>query len=468
MMDCDANMMEFRSKMEHADIHPMTISLFERYYRQLVSGETGIIDERDILPLKSLPGSEDMDEYAESGIGGLSKAVVIKLNGGLGTSMGMDRTKSLLEVKKGLTFLDIIAEQIMRIRADYGANVPLLFMNSDLTRNDTLQILRKYQSLAMQDIPLDFIQSRVPKIRKKDLAPVAYPADPGLEWNPPGHGDVYYSLQISKCLESLLNKGFRYAFISNADNLGAELDPLILGYFITKKCSFLMEAAKRTSADRKGGHLAIHKDGYLVLREIAQCAEKDRNHFSNIDKHYFFNTNSIWIHLEKLRDLLIQKDGFLDLPLIRNIKTVNPRDPESEPVYQLETAMGSAISRFDHTAAIRVPRTRFLPVKTTDDLIGLWSDAYYITDRFHVRLAPECSLAPISMLDKKFYGMIDQLQAKFPYGAPSLKYCTDWLIEGDVVFEKDVVIRGSARIINHSGSTIIIPAGTVIENDLIF
>lgn len=468
MTECNGKVIKFREKMVHADCHPMTISLFERYYHQLVSGETGVIDERDILPLESLPGSGEIAEYSDCGIRGLSEAVVIKLNGGLGTSMGMDQTKSLLEVKKGLTFLDIIAQQVMRIRTEYGAMVPLLFMNSDATRNDTLHRLRTFHSLVLKDIPLDFIQSRVPKVRKADFSPVIYPSDPGLEWNPPGHGDIYYALQISKCLETLLDKGYRYAFISNADNLGAELDPSILGYFSTKKCSFLMEVATRTNADRKGGHLAIHKDGYLVLREIAQCAENDRKHFSDIEKHHFFNTNSIWIHLEKLRDLLIQKSGFLDLPLIRNLKTVNPRDPESEAVYQLETAMGSAISRFDNTAAICVPRTRFLPVKTTDDLIGLWSDAYYLTDRFHVRLAPERSSAPVSILDRKYYGMIDQLQAKFPCGAPSLKFCTDWSIEGDVVFENDVVIRGSTRIINRSGSTKIIPAGTVIETDLIF
>lgn len=459
-------MKEFREKMLQAEVHPLTISLFERHYNRLVSGEMGIIDENEIFPLESLPNSENLAEFTKIGVDGIASAIVIKLNGGLGTSMGLDCAKSLLEVKQGLTFLDIISKQILRVRSEFNAMVPLLFMNSERTRRDTLPVLKKYPSLVHKDIPLDFIQSRVPKIREKDFAPVTYLPDPELEWNPPGHGDIYYSLYLSKCLDTLLSSGYRYAFISNADNLGAELDPAILGYFISHNCSFLMEVARRTDADRKGGHLARHKDGYLILREIAQCSEKDRIHFSNIEKYFFFNTNSIWVHLEKLRDLLIHNDEFLDLPLIRNVKTVNPRDPESEKIIQLETAMGSAISKFENAEAICVPRTRFLPIKTTDDLIGLWSDAYYVTEKYHIRLVPECKSAPISKLDRNYYGMIDQLRSRFPHGAPSLKHCKSWSVEGDVIFEKGVVVHGSPRIINSSGTVKTIPAGTFIGKDL--
>ncbi len=461
-------MYEFKEKMIQADIHPLTITLFERNYNRLVSGETGIIGETEISPLGSLPSSEDLSEYTNRGIDGIASVVVIKLNGGLGTSMGLDRAKSLLEVKQGMTFLDIISNQVLRVREEYNSLVPLLFMNSERTRKDTLPVLKKYPSLLHRDIPLDFIQSRVPKVSKKDYSPVAYPQDPELEWNPPGHGDIYYSLYLSKCLEKLLSSGYQYAFISNADNLGAELDPAILGYFISQKCSFLMEVARRTDADRKGGHLARHKDGYLILREIAQCAEKDHVHFSNIEKYGYFNTNSIWIHLEKLRDLLVHKNEFLDLPLICNMKTVNPRDPKSEQVFQLETAMGSAISKFENAEAICVPRTRFLPIKTTDDLIGLWSDAYYISDKYHIRLDPDSVSAPISKLDRKYYGMIDQLRSRFPFGVPSLKRCSSWSVEGDIVFEKGIAIHGSPRIVNSSGKTQTIPSGTVIDRDLDF
>ncbi len=215
---------------------------------------------------------------------------------------------------------------------------------------------------------------------------------------------------ISGCLDNLLDKGYRYAFISNSDNLGAELDPSILGYFASGNYSFMMEVAERTDADRKGGHLARHRDGCYILREIAQCAPEDRDCFADINRHRFFNTNSIWIHLEKLRETLRKTGGFLGLPLIRNRKNLNPRDPDSEAVYQMETAMGAAISSFKNSTAICVPRTRFLPVKTTDDLIGLWSDAYVITELFQLRLAPGKKQGVISRLDERFYRMVGQLQ----------------------------------------------------------
>ncbi|MBN1878989.1 UTP--glucose-1-phosphate uridylyltransferase [bacterium] len=455
--------MAFRRKMTEAGLHPSTIRSFENYYRHVCSGHSGMIAESDLEPLKSLTRYEDLHGYLKDGIRELPRTAVIKLNGGLGTSMGMDRAKSLLEVKKGLTFLDIIARQVLRIRSDFNAPVPLILMNSEGTQEDTRSFLRRYSDLPVGRIPMDFIQNRVPKIRQSDLSPVDYPDDRDLEWNPPGHGDIYSALHVSGCLDALLRQGYLYAFISNSDNLGAELDPAILGYFISGGFSFLMEVAERTDADRKGGHLARHRDGFFVLREIAQCAPEDREFFADITKHRFFNTNTIWIDLVKLRDTLSETGGCLDLPLIRNRKTVNPRDPDSEPVFQLETAMGAAISSFRNATAISVPRTRFFPVKTTDDLIGLWSDAYEITDNFRLRLAPGRSRGVITRLDEKHYRMIDQLQKRFPAGAPSLVNCEEWQIEGDVYFEEGVVVSGTVKIINRAGSPGTIRAGTLIQ-----
>ena len=154
---------------------------------------------------------------------------MLKLNGGLGTSMGMTKAKSLLEVKDGLTFLDIIARQILEARSRLGARLPLVLMNSFATRDDSLAALQRWPDLA-SDVPPDFVQSKEPKIRADDGQPVEWPDNPSLEWAPPGHGDVYPSLVGSGMLDALLEHGYRYLFLSNSDNLGAVLDPRILAW----------------------------------------------------------------------------------------------------------------------------------------------------------------------------------------------------------------------------------------------
>src|SRR5690606_26124214 len=144
---------------------------------------------------------------------------VIKLNGGLGTSMGMDRAKSLLCVRRGLSFLDIIARQVLELRKRYDAPLPLIFMNSFRTSEDTLAALARYEDLPVGDLPLEFLQRKQPKLLVDGLAPVSWPADPALEWCPPGHGDIYTALLDTGLLERLAAAGYQHVFVSNSDNL---------------------------------------------------------------------------------------------------------------------------------------------------------------------------------------------------------------------------------------------------------
>ena len=129
--------------------------------------------------------------------GPLARTVMIKLNGGLGTSMGMDRAKSLLPVRDGKSFLDIIVDQVRSARATHGVKLPLIFMNSFRTHDDTLAALTAHPDLAVDDLDLDFVQNSEPKLLADDLTPVEWPHDPELEWCPPGHGDLYTALDVS-------------------------------------------------------------------------------------------------------------------------------------------------------------------------------------------------------------------------------------------------------------------------------
>ena len=307
----------------------------------------------------------------------LDRLAVVKLDGGLGTSMGLSGPKSLLEVKPGTSFLDVIATQVLALRERHGARLPLVLMNSAATRGPSLGELRRYGGLRVPGVPLDFLQGREPKIRADDLQPVQWPADPELEWCPPGHGDIYAALAASGTLDALLGAGLRYAFVSNSDNLGALAEVRIAAWLAAEQVPFALEAVRGTLADRKGGHLARYQ-GRVVLRETAQVPDGDTS-FTDIERWRWYNTNNIWIDLRALRELQAADPAAPALPLIVNRETVDPRDPASTPVIQLESAMGAAISSIPGARAIHVPRSRFAPVKTTDDLLVIRSDAYQLT-----------------------------------------------------------------------------------------
>jgi UTP--glucose-1-phosphate uridylyltransferase len=442
-------------KMRAEGLPEIAIETFARYEQRLREGEEGLIRESEIEPLADLP---DATGLPESDGAVLDQAVVLKLNGGLGTSMGMTRAKSLIEVKDDLSFLDVIVRQVLHLRGRHGARIPLLLMNSFATRDDTLAALERYPELAVDGLPLDFVQGKVPKLRADDLDPVEWPDDPGLEWAPPGHGDVYTSLATSGMLAELLERGYRYLFLSNSDNLGAVLDPRILDWFAGEGLPFLSESTERTQSDRKGGHLARRRsDGGLVLRETAQTADEDRSSFEDLERHRFFNCNNIWVDLRALEAKLSEHDGVLELPMIVNRKTVDPTDPSSPDVLQLETAMGAAIGAFEGAAALRVPRTRFAPVKTSNQLLVVRSDAYSLGDDWTVR--PAADPIPVVVLDPDHYKLLGDFEERFASGPPSLVRSRRLEVDGDVSFGRDVAVKGEVRL----EGPLQVPDGAVLE-----
>jgi UTP--glucose-1-phosphate uridylyltransferase len=288
-----------------------------------------------------------------------------------------------------------------------------------------------------------------------------WPADPRLEWAPPGHGDIYAALEASGMLQTLLDAGYTTAFVSNVDNLGAVLDPRTLAWLAGAEVPFLMEVVAGTPADRKGGHIARLPDGRLVLRETAQVPPDDAASFRDFRRWRFYNTNNLWFDLRALRALLEERGGVVDLPLIVNHKTVDPRDGSSPEVLQLETAMGAALSAFPGARVLEVPRTRFAPVKTTDDLLAVRSDAYRLREDAQVELA--APHPPYVELDPQHFKKIADFDARFPAGAPSLIACERLVVRGDVRFGRDVVARGEIEVRNRGAEQLVVPDGTVLE-----
>ncbi|HEX2960064.1 MAG TPA: UTP--glucose-1-phosphate uridylyltransferase [Chitinispirillaceae bacterium] len=443
------------------------IDTFLYYFNQLKEGKTGYISENDIDSVvpSELANYNSLTDNADTIERTLKKTIVIKLNGGLGTTMGLRGAKSLIPVKNGLTFLDITALQTISLNKKYGFNIPLLLMNSFRTEEDSTALIAKYPELKTS-IPLSFLQHKYPKILVDNFQPALFPQNPDLEWNPPGHGDLYTALITSGILTRLLESSYEYAFVSNIDNLGANLDPKILDYFASSGFSFLMEVTERTWMDRKGGHLArLKSSSRLTLRESSQCAPGDINHFKDIKKHSFFNTNNLWIHLTSLNKLLCESKGHLHLPLIRNKKRLDPVNTTTPEVFQVETAMGSAISVFENASAIQVPRTRFAPVKNCEELLLLWSDQYILDERYHITPNTQCGRnRPTISLDPQYYSWIDQLNLRFPSGAPSLCGCDSLTIKGDVTFGNNVVVKGTVAITNESGEPRLVPDNAIIDS----
>jgi UTP--glucose-1-phosphate uridylyltransferase len=455
-----AGLKKAREKMAAAGVDEVAIETFAHYFRLLEHGETGMIPESAIEPV-DMPSLASVDVAPEDGAAALRATAVIKLNGGLGTSMGMDRAKSLLCVRRGLSFLDIIARQVLHLRKEHDATLPLLFMNSFRTSADTMAALARYDDLPVDGLPLEFLQNKEPKLLAKDLSPATWPKDPDLEWCPPGHGDLYTALRGTGLLDRLIELGYRYVFVSNSDNLGAVPEPRVAGWFAGSGAPFAIEAVRRTPSDRKGGHFARRTTtGRIVLRETAQTLPEDLDALADLERHKYCSTNNLWFDLAAMKAALDERDGILGLPLIRNVKTLDPSDSSTPEVIQIETAMGAAVEVFEGTQLIEVGRDRFVPVKTTNDLLVLRSDVYDIGQDFVLdQVAVEI---PFVDLDAHYYKLVADFDKRFPEGAPSMRKAQSLTVGGDWTFGHGVQVVGDVSLSAAAAQRI--PADSVLTD----
>lgn len=457
----------FADKMESDGAPAIVINAFREHFEEYLAGNQAYLTESMIRPVspEEVPEMGGLKNYREAGYAALNKTAIIKLNGGLGTSMGLEGPKSFLPVREGRTFIDLILSQVKVLREEYEAPLPLLLMNSFWTDEQTRSRLADEQN-GDPHIPMTFLQHRYPRIHKQTLNPLDWELTPELEWNPPGHGDIYTSLLTTGLLRKLILNGYRYVFVSNSDNLGAVFDADLLGYMAQEKIPFLMEVCKRTSLDKKGGHLMrMGPDGKLGLREVAQCAPDEWDDFQDIVKYSFFNTNSIWLDLKAVEEAFLRHKKF-SLQLIVNPKRAVPGDPNSPEVIQLETAMGAAISLFEGAQAVVVPRSRFSPVKTISDLMLTMSDCFKVTDNNSVVCSTNWKELPKVSLDPQVYSTVDKFFSRFPEGIPSLENCKELVIQGDVAFRGGVELKGAVSVINNSQKQYTVPPGHNLSGEI--
>ncbi len=433
-MDLFIKKMQDHIDENNQKIPEICIRDFATAYQKYVSGkiesinwsEIKEISEDKVIKYQNLLANQQQD-LCEIAVQHLDQLVVLKLNGGLGTSMGLKYAKSkiMFDVKNEKTFLDIIIDQIVEINEKYQKNVDLWFFNSFNTQKDTRAFF--YQKKIKNLVYHEIIQNKFPRIETQlidneiNYLPFSYSENYEQEWYPPGHGDIYRVFHINKIIESWLKQGKKFLFVSNSDNLGANIDLMIFGYFLKENLPFLMEVCQKTPLDRKGG-IIVEYQNEIRLVESVEVPKKNITDFENINKYCFFNTNSLWFYLPALLEILKNK---FEIPLIINPKTINKRD-----VIQLESAMGSIIRFFPSSKIIKVPRERFLAVKTNNELLLMRSD--YLKDHKINLLRKKVDLVPEIKLSNNYHDLIDF--EKYFQVIPSLINIEKLYLEGEIFF----------------------------------
>ncbi|KIY49073.1 UTP-glucose-1-phosphate uridylyltransferase [Fistulina hepatica ATCC 64428] len=430
--------------------------LFTRYLAEKAQSK-----ELDWDKIKS-PAPEQIVPYAQlppiTDPTSLGKLAVLKVNGGLGTSMGMKGAKSALEVKDDMTFLDLTVRQIEHLNTTNRVDVPLILMTSFNTHEDTLRIIKKYANQQLRITT--FNQSRYPRIIAETQSPLPKTViDDKLKWYPPGHGDLYNALYHSGVLQQLLAEGKEYLFVSNSDNLGAVVDQRILQHMIDSQAEFIMEVTDKTKADVKGGTL-IDYEGSMRLLEIAQVPSEHTEDFKSVRKFKIFNTNNLWINLKAVQRVM-ENEG-MELDIIVNPKVTD----DGVGVIQLETAAGAAIKHFKNAHGINVPRSRFLPVKSCSDLLLIKSDIYSLQHgQLVINEQRMFETTPVIKLGDHFK-KIQQFQKRFKK-IPKIIELDHLTVTGDVYFGRNVTLRGTVIIVANEGQRIDIPDGCILENRLL-
>ncbi|OZJ05721.1 putative UTP--glucose-1-phosphate uridylyltransferase [Bifiguratus adelaidae] len=432
--------------------------LYTRYLQEKAKGT-----KIDWEKVKS-PSAEHLVQYSDLSTTAdpknLSKLAVLKLNGGLGTTMGCVGPKSAIEVRDGMTFLDLSVRQVEYLNKQYDVSVPFILMNSFNTDEETKRIVQKYATHNIEI--LTFNQSRHPRINKDSLLPMPRsPTSPVEQWYPPGHGDLYESLFNSGLLDQLIAQGKEYLFISNVDNLGATVDLNILNHMDETDAEFIMEVTDKTKADIKGGTL-IDYEGHIRLLEIAQVPGEHVEDFKSIKKFKIFNTNNLWVNLKAVKRILEESDGPMDLEIIVNNKTTD----SGEKVIQLETAVGAAIKHFKNAHGVNVPRNRFLPVKSTSDLFLVTSDLYSL-NHGELQMNPKrmFNTTPLVKLGDHFK-KVNNFLGRFR-SIPHILELDHLTVTGDVTFGSNVQLRGTVIIVANHGDRIDIPSGAILENKVV-
>ncbi|KIL68833.1 hypothetical protein M378DRAFT_21754 [Amanita muscaria Koide BX008] len=401
----------------------------------------------------------------------LNQLAIVKLDGLGQQSMGSSEATSNLEVKNGVTCLDLTVQQIDSLNSTYNADVLLIILSSYLTHDSILSSVKKYTDTRVNVTALH--QSRYPSVPSLSSTRVQNSKSKSTVY-PPGHGDLYESLHRSGLLDQLLSQGKRYLFVSNSNNLGStfvvhdldvaylliqsRMDLTVLQHIVDKKIEFAMEVTNTSDIDPEGG-IVLEYDGKIRLLERAQVPSDQLDKFKSLRKFGTFNTNNLWIYLPALKQVM--DSGGLNLDIIAKTKV----SEDGQSMIQLETAAGAAISHFKNVRIIKVPQSRFLPVKRPSDLLIVRSNLYHIQDAQLV-MNEQILFRPPTIKLSEHFRTVPELERRFAT-VPDLLELDQLTISGDVYLGRKVKLRGTIIIIADEGQRLEIPSDSDLENRLI-
>ncbi|CAL2052748.1 unnamed protein product [Caenorhabditis brenneri] len=444
----------FNRQTDQSEKSKQDAEIFQGLYNQYLDDQHFIdwnswkfIDEKHQVTLKDLP------EFDNSRTNILNKLAVIKLNGGLGTTMGCTKAKSFIEVREGFTFMDLAVLEHEKMCETFGVDTPLYLMNSFYTDDDTKEYLAKKGYNKVQT----FVQSRCPRLDAETQLPVE---DVDQSWGddawcPPGHGNIFQSLQNSGVLDQLLADGREIIFVSNIDNTGANTSAQIVQLMLDQNVDYVMECTQKTHVDVKGGTL-IDINNQMMHLEMPQVPPEHLPDFCSTKVFKIFNTNNIWVNLNAVKKLL---------PDIKSEIIVNKKKVRGRDVLQLEFSIGGCIKNFSNALCVHVERNRFRPVKNLGDLLSLRSSLCDL-DRstFKIHHNHDMGVPPVISLDPSVYTSVDEVDKRFSHSL-IMKHCTEFNVVGDVYFGKNVQISGKVTVTGKTESPGKVEDGAVINDE---
>ncbi|XP_043815141.1 UTP--glucose-1-phosphate uridylyltransferase isoform X2 [Manihot esculenta] len=389
------------------------------------------IEELLVVPYQNLtPAPNDIVEIKQL----LDKLVVVKFNGSLGTSLGFSGPKSAIEVRNGLTSLDLIVNQVESLNSKYGCHVPLVLMNATKTHDDTLKVLGKYSKSSVDIHP--FILESLGEHNSNEKS---YASD---------DASAFLSLMKSGTLDVLLSQGKEYAHVISSDNYAAALDPNVLNHLIQNKIEYCMEVTPTAStymrnsmANQRQGRFQVQCHLNLMVLYPCRC-DHLREIMQNPSKHLmeefkFIDTRSLWVNLKAIKRLV----------------DTNALKMENLSISKL----------FDQAVGIIVPQSRFVPLNATSDLLLLQSDLYSSSEGTLVwNAARDNPINPSIELGPEFEKVSDYL-SRFK-SIPSITGLDGLKVIGDVWFGAGVTLKGRVSIVAKPGQKLEIPDGVVLEN----
>mmetsp|Transcript_34515 Transcript_34515/g.97355 ORF Transcript_34515/g.97355 Transcript_34515/m.97355 type:complete len:486 (-) Transcript_34515:221-1678(-) len=408
-------------------------------------------------PLKSLATYVPRNVEPAEGKLTLSKLALVKLNGGMGSRMGCKYSKSSIEIGSGKSMLDVAVEHVGKMNSKYGTSLGLYLMSSFYTHEETQKILTKYKDVGF---PIEsFLQHRLPRIRRDgNLAP-ADPSASAAAWSPTGSADVFQCLISSGIAQRLLDSGVEAIFVSDVDNLGATMDPALAADFLASPHDVLMEVVDRRQTDKTssgvvsiGGTLRyVEFSSFTNSKEVAEIARQSGNVWCN----------SCWFKLKALVEL----EGSGKLAKAEVTPTIADARGHG-PCLQLERLLGVTLALFDNRGTVRVPQSRLLKIKTTEDLFLAQSNLYENHDGV-LQVSPKRQYPTLPLV--KFgshHHHIGHYNARFG-NLPDILELDHLTISGDVSMGKGCVLKGTVIIIAEPGEKIFIPPGTILENKIV-